>query len=373
MIVHGPARETLLRYNMERFLDVVKNTVNCGDVLLARDMLLPERVPAVFREHPAVAALRRTIGQLVAHLDDEDLYKRRYGLAEQAEVVTDSSIVPRKVRGTVAYNYATALPKEGPPLYCLSIGPHTAGIEREMMRANPRIHFTLMETPFKALEELAAEFPGRVHREDPHFGLTPAVLPKDGFHAVLAFEVLEHLPSASLAINLLRGVMADDGVLLTSVPNPLVWQEDIWDRTTQEGWSAHVRAFSAKEFIQLHNRMGFEIDFMLEGACGTFTAKARKAPSHVPDEVHVLLPPNQETIIACQKKAYEVTGPDLLIHFYGPPLVTPDQNAMFRSLRGVSYSLEDAIDPGAPNSIKADTFLRTDRDGLLAIAKAELE
>lgn len=113
--------------------------------------------------------------------------------------------------------------------------------------------------------------------------------PDNFFDFIICSEILEHLPSDTLALKNLHKVLKKNGTLLVSVPNenfpffwdPLNWilmhifnthiHKDIW--WLAGIWADHVRLYSQKELEQKCIEANFEIDKKIGTifACWPFT------------------------------------------------------------------------------------------------------
>lgn len=326
---------------MEGFVALVRAAVNCGDVETALRMVEPENVPVVYRDQLAVAQLRRDVKQLRAHLADESLYQERY--RSEPEVRPAPGYHRSKLRAQVALQWAQEAPKEGPPLMCLSVGPHSAEIERDMLLANPRIHFTLREFALSGVEDLIREFPERVTRTDPS---SADPVGQGKFTFILLLEVLEHLPSAGAALLDAHRALVPDGTLLISVPNPLIWQEAIWERTMALGWTQHVRAFSDQTLFAALNKTGFRTLFLVEAGDGTFVAAAQRSSSPPVDHrVNVRVSMTDEIMQRVQTRANVLREAGFLTAAYLPALLSPGGQSIFRARGDVLLPSEATFDP----------------------------
>ena len=87
--------------------------------------------------------------------------------------------------------------------------------------------------------------------------------PTGSFDLVVACEVLEHLPHPHQAVAEFRRVLADDGVLLASVPWEPVWRMlNVARGAYLSDWGntpGHLNHFSRRDFLQLVEQSGFRV------------------------------------------------------------------------------------------------------------------
>ncbi len=137
-------------------------------------------------------------------------------------------------------------------VHVCSIGFADGTIEREVLKASTRIRMCVVDVAPQSnetLQRLVAEFPGQVTS---HPMGTPTDWPTPfwtgpqtrRYDAVFCFEVLEHLEDTTLALNILRQMLADDGTLFLSCPVADRWIEPHLTGPSAPAWNGHVRAFN---------------------------------------------------------------------------------------------------------------------------------
>lgn len=90
--------------------------------------------------------------------------------------------------------------------------------------------------------------------------------PDGSFDRVFALEILEHLPEPARFLTEVRRVLADDGRLLLSVPNPYYYMEFVNEVRRFPDTEGHLFSFTNANLRALLDLYGFEV----EETIGTF-------------------------------------------------------------------------------------------------------
>jgi hypothetical protein len=198
---------------------------------------LRECVPCGLESSPFLSGIRQRLEAKVKHVESYAAYKAFYS----RPVILHAAGKSNRVAVTMEH-CRTHQPKR-----VLCIGPNNAAMEVEMLEAVPDMTLTFAElaSDFGVLAgSLAAAYPGRVFSH-PMADTYDWCSIKDKFDLVTCFEVLEHVPNAVSALEVLRDATSKDGTCLISVPDgPACFD---WTIPSAERFE-HVRAFSVETF-----------------------------------------------------------------------------------------------------------------------------
>jgi len=261
--------------------------------------LLERLAPANIADSPAVAELKRETTHQLGHMTDWESYKRAYaGISTELYHVPDvdrpATLDRARARGVQAW--ARGLAIEGPDVEVLAIGVQDGLIEGQMLEANPRLRLWVCDVAPQAASgilELQTRFPGRVQThtvEKNHYDWFP---PYKMFDAVILFEVLEHLPSDSEALALIRDHLKPSGILFLSTPIAASWVEPYLSNDASKDdprpwW--HVRAHNPTSLWKLFQRIGFTGNLAGVNVEELFFAVMTPAPVPAGPEITIYIP-----------------------------------------------------------------------------------
>lgn len=125
-------------------------------------------------------------------------------------------------------------------------------------RGGPRLDYTGVDIAAQNVEE------GRVRWPDATFvqaDITDGTDFGDGaFDRVFAMEVMEHVSSPFHMLREVHRVLADDGRLILSVPNPYYWKEWLNEIRRAPDTEGHIYAWADNNLHKLFELTGFEVE-----------------------------------------------------------------------------------------------------------------
>ncbi len=327
--------------------------------------------PAFVADLPAVAELSRLTNHRLRHIDGGwSVYKALYGDLDKGTYDPkrhDVEAIRAFARAKETRAWAANLPKDGPPIRLLAIGPQDGNIERDVLTACERIHLTCADaSPLAegAIADLVASFPGRVtHHPMADF----YDWPEGPFDAIFFFEVLEHVPSDVGALGELERRLAPDGTLFLSTPVAGLWTNQTLDKPagqTLYDWWGHVRSNSPSSLWQKIRSVGLDGRLFTTDLGGIFLGKlhsahppmqpSRRVSIFVPSTPHPFDPDSparghlggsEEAVIyladALHGLGYEVT-------VYSPPATRPDGYRVVAH-EGVLWRFPEEFDAKGPH------------------------
>lgn len=237
--------------------------VNNDEPVKAREVL--RNAPVFIEDMVGVGDMKRLTDHRLRHLDKGwEEYKALYATLDEKTYETnrnDVEVIRSFTRARITREWAAGLPKEGPPIQVLSIGPQDCNIEIDVLNANPRIHMTAVDVSVLAegaIADMVKNFPGRVVHgqiKEDHYDW-----PEGPFDAIFMFEVLEHVPDDVWALRELRRRLAPDGILFLSTPVAGYWLNETLSKPKDQtlyDWWGHVRSNSPATLWWKLREVGF--------------------------------------------------------------------------------------------------------------------
>lgn len=247
---------------VRRILELREDLVR-HDENLAAWHLLDSAVPYFVRDHPEIVAARRDQRAMVLHILKPDQYaayyatnvherpfEQQYGLTvEQADTLPRVAYLKQRI--------AELWPDAEKPLRILDLGANDGWMAAHLGLAyGEAIEVDCVDlhpdniAGAKARRSAGAPI-GRVLQRDA-CGFSP---PRRGYQAVVAFELIEHVPDASLLLQTMRWAVADDGWMFVSTPDGAVEGGNLpnWAHVEPKG---HVRALREEDLRELCSTVG---------------------------------------------------------------------------------------------------------------------
>jgi len=248
--------------------------------------LLDAVVPAAVSDSPEIAALRRAIESKLPHLAGWGSYKECYASIPEEKFHTaaeHTAGVRHLGRAKRVKEWAESLPKVGSKILVLSIGAQDCIIEEDVLAANTRIHMTVCDVgpqASKGIQRIMDLFPGRVSTheiKENHYDWGDTTAAQGiAYDAVFIFEVLEHLPSDSVAMWKLHDLLAEGGTLFLSTPVADRWVEPYLTSPSGPPWFGHVRAHNPVTLWGLFKSCGFTGHLDATDGGGVFLAELQR-------------------------------------------------------------------------------------------------
>ena len=193
--------------------------------------------------------------------------------------------------------WGAALPKEGPPVRVLCVGPSSTLMEREFLKTSERIHLTIAEASEfvgPAYAALQQQFPGRVARHVMREGELDWFDTGETFDFIYIFEVVEHLKSSvSKSLNYLSMALVEDGELYCSTPFGPAWLSyaHVGPDAPYDFWG-HVRAHTVRTFCDEVRASGMTAGTIeLTDGGSIFLAKLKRGKYlHRDEKIRVFVP-----------------------------------------------------------------------------------